>query len=141
MNPRTSSGFLQRLKTDRLLSTLLIVVTLVVGILIGTVISYGVKGKEQKPGDSATPLTVPPPQQLGSAFAKLAHDMEPSVVNINTESTIKPPTGRRRRGMPPGHPWQGDEGSQDPFQDFFDRFFGGPGGGGDQGGGDRKSVV
>ncbi len=132
MNP-PSNGLYQRLKSDRLLSTLLIVVTLAVGILIGTVISYGVKGKEQKSSstDTATPLTVPPPQQLSSAFAKIAHDLEPSVVNINTESTVKPPT-RRRRGLPPGHPGQGEE---DPFQDFFDRFFGGPGGGGDQGGG------
>src|ERR1700758_2597799 len=133
MQPRSSSGFLQRLKTDRLLSSLLVVVTLVVGILIGTVISYGVKGKEQRPSDPPAQLTVPAPQQLSSAFAKLAHDLEPSVVNINTESTVKPPTARRRRGLPPGHPGQGDDGSQDPFQDFFDRSFGGPGGGGDQG--------
>src|ERR1041384_4228874 len=98
MNPRSSSGFLHRLKTDRLLSSLLVVVTLVVGILIGTVISYGVKGKEQRPsGDAPAQLTVPPPQQLSSTFAKLAHDLEPSVVNINTESTVHPPTARRRR--------------------------------------------
>ena len=134
MNPRTSSGFLQRLRTDRLLSSLLVVVTLVVGILIGTVISYGVKGKEQKASDPPAQLTVPAPQQLSSTFSKLAHDLEPSVVNINTESTVKPPSARRRR-LPQGHPGQGDDGSQDPFQDFFDRFFGGPGGGGDQGGG------
>jgi len=121
MDPRTS-GLLEKMKNRRLTSTLLIVLTLAVGILIGSVISIGVKGKEtQKSADTATPLTVPPPQQLSSAFAQIAKQIEPSVVNINTESVVKP---QRRRGLPQGHP--GGQGDQDnPFQDFFDRFFGG----------------
>ncbi|MFI5110579.1 MAG: peptidase S1, partial [Terriglobales bacterium] len=71
-------------------STLLVVLTLAVGILIGSVISIGVKGKEaQKPGEMATPLTVPPLQQGSpSAFAQIAKQIEPSVVNINTESQV-----------------------------------------------------
>jgi len=52
--------------------------------------------------------------------------LNPSVVNINTESTIKAP--RRRRGQAPANP------DESPFDDFFDRFFGGQGGGGDSGG-------
>jgi serine protease Do len=121
MDPRVSA-LLQKMKNRRLTSTLLVALTLAVGILIGSVISIGVKGKEaQKSGETATPLTVPAPQQLSSAFAQIAKQIEPSVVNINTESMIKP---RRRRAMPPGHP--GGQGDQDnPFQDFFDRFFGG----------------
>jgi len=121
MDPQVS-GLLGKMKNRRLTSTLLIVVTLAVGILIGSVVSIGVKGKEtQKSTDTATPLTVPPPTQLSSAFAQIAKQIEPSVVNINTESVVRP---QRRRGMPPGHP--GGQGDQDnPFQDFFDRFFGG----------------
>jgi serine protease Do len=97
----------------------------VIGILIGTVATHGVKGKENSFGD-AQPLRIADtnPQQLSSTFAQIAKQLEPSVVNINTESIIKPRA--RRRGAPPGDD-QG--GGQDPFQDFFDRFFGGQGDG------------
>ena len=122
MHPRVN-GLVEKMKSRRVSSTLLVVLTLALGILIGSVISIGVKGKEtQKGADTATPLTVPPlQQQQASPFAQIAKQIEPSVVNINTESQVKP---RKRRGMPPGHPGgQGDE--DNPFQDFFDRFFGG----------------
>ncbi|HET8668154.1 MAG TPA: Do family serine endopeptidase [Terriglobales bacterium] len=133
MNPR-ASAFWARLKAHRFASTLTILLTLALGILIGTVVSYGVKGKENKNiSADASPLQVPAPQQLSNQFAKIAKDLEPSVVNINTESTIKNPHSRMRRGpnsQTPGGPG-GDE--DNPFQDFFDRFFGqnpgGPGGG------------
>ena len=46
----------------------------------------------------ATPLQVPAPQQLSSAFSTIAKQLEPSVVNINTESTIKAPKRRRNGG-------------------------------------------
>ena len=36
-----------------------------------------------------TPLTMPSPQQMSNAFSQIAKQLEPSVVNINTESTIK----------------------------------------------------
>jgi serine protease Do len=124
MNPR-ASAFWGRLKANRLPYTLTILATLTVGILIGTVISHGVRGEETKKSD-ATPLTVPSPRQMSSQFAQIAKQLEPSVVNINTESTIKNPHGRRGNGDP------GDD--QNPFDDFFDRFFGGQGGQGGQGG-------
>jgi serine protease Do len=118
MNER-ARAFWSRLENNRWLSMLTVVATLAVGILIGTVISAGVKGKESaKPGE-ATQLTIPAPQQLSNAFSQIAKQLEPSVVNINTESTIKSPH-RRRRGP------QGDEDGT-PFDDFFDRFFGGQG--------------
>ena len=137
MDPRVG-GLVQKMKSRRLTSTLLIVLTLALGILIGSVISIGVKGKEgQKSSDTATPLTVPPPQQLSSAFAQIAKQIEPSVVNINTESTVKP----RRRRLPPGHPGGDQGGEENPFQDFFDRFFGGPGEGGGEGSGVRERSL
>jgi serine protease Do len=121
IDPR-ASAFWVRLKANRLAYTLTILATLTIGILIGTVVSRSVKGQESKKGSDATPLSVPAPQQLSNQFSQIAKQLEPSVVNINTESTIK--TQRRRRG--PIGPDGGDD--QNPFDDFFDRFFGGPGG-------------
>src|SRR5215470_6006372 len=128
-----------RWKNNRPIYLLSILLTLAVGILIGTVISYGVKGKEgQNKSSDATPLTVPPPQQLSSAFAQIAKQIEPSVVNINTESVVRPT--RRRRGTPPGHPGGGQGDEDNPFQDFFDRFFGGDQGGGAPEGSRERSL-
>jgi serine protease Do len=117
-----ASGFWARLKANRPAYTLTILATLTVGILIGTVISKGVKGQEKKSSD-ATPLSVPSPQQLSNQFSQISKQLEPTVVNVNTESTIKNP--HRRRG---GNPDQPDD--QDPFGDFFDKFFGGQQGNG-----------
>jgi len=115
-------GFWARLKDNRPAYTLTILLTLAVGILIGTVISKGVKGQESKKNsDAPTPLTIPSPQQLSSQFSQIAKQLEPSVVNINTESVLKNP--HRRRNAPD----QGGGEDQNPFDDFFDRFFGGQG--------------
>jgi serine protease Do len=118
-----ASGFWARLRANRPAYTLTILATLTVGILIGTVISKGVKGQEKKSSD-ATPLSVPSPQQLSNQFSQISKQLEPTVVNVNTESTIKNPH-RRGRG---GNPDQPDD--QDPFGDFFDKFFGGQQGNG-----------
>src|SRR5580700_7426665 len=118
-----ASGFWARLKANRPAYTLTILATLTVGILIGTVISKGVKGQEKK-GSDATPLTVPSPQQLSNQFSQISKQLEPTVVNVNTESTIKNP---HRRGHG-GNPDQPDD--QDPFGDFFDKFLGGQQGNG-----------
>ncbi|MGC2183395.1 MAG: Do family serine endopeptidase [Terriglobales bacterium] len=121
-----ASALWVRLKANRLAYSISILVTLTVGILIGTVISSGVKGQDKKSSSSdAAMLTVPSPQTLSNQFSQISKQLEPSVVNINTESTIKTP--HRRRGVP-----NGDD-DANPFDDFFDRFFGGPGGQGGQG--------
>ena len=109
-----------RIKAHRWAYTLSILATLSVGILIGTVISYGVKGKEGQKSD-ATPLSLPSPQQMSNTFSQIAKQLEPSVVNINTESTIK--NVHRRRGQNPD-----DDDSGGGMDDFFNHFFGGPGG-------------
>jgi len=139
MNERVSA-FWQRLKSHRVGSALLVLLTLAVGILIGTVISYNVKGQDKKniSGD-ATPLTVPSPKQLSTTFTQIAKQLEPAVVNINTESVIKNPHaggrgGRRGGRVAPPVPQNPDDdqdqqgGEDNPFQDFFDKFFGGQGG-------------
>jgi len=127
-----SQAFWVRLKTHRWVYSFSIVATLALGILIGTVVSYGVKGKEGQKSSDATPLSVPAPQQLSNAFSQIAKQLGPSVVNINTESTIKNPR-RRRGGQSPDDQDNGGGGGMD---DFFNRFFGGPGGQGNPLGGD-----
>ncbi|MGA9528625.1 MAG: Do family serine endopeptidase [Terriglobales bacterium] len=123
------SAFWARFKANRLAYTFTILATLAVGILIGTVISYGVKGKEGQKSSDATPLTIPAPQQLSNAFSQISKQLEPTVVNINTESTIKNPhRGRNPHAQPDNPDEQGGGDDDTPFQDFFDKFFGGQGG-------------
>ncbi|HWZ82105.1 MAG TPA: Do family serine endopeptidase [Terriglobales bacterium] len=127
-----SGAMWMRMKTHRWVYTLSILATLSLGILIGTLISSEVKGKEGQKGDAA-PLVLPTAQPtnnpLSQAFAQIAKQLEPSVVNINTESTIKNP--HRRRGLP--GQGQGDDDDNGGMDDFFNHFFGGPGQGPGQG--------
>jgi len=132
------SAFWVRLKANRWAYTFTILATLALGILIGTVVSYGVKGKEGQKSSDATPLSIPAPQQLSTAFSQISKQLEPSVVNINTESTIKNPRRRGSHVHPSPDPDQDQGGDEDtPFQDFFDKFFGGQSG---QGGPDAGTI-
>jgi serine protease Do len=117
-----------RLKTHRWVYSFSIAITLALGILIGTVVSSGVKGKEGQKSSDATPLSVPSPKQLSNVFSDIAKELGPCVVNINTESTIKNP--HRRGGQSPDDDDSGGNGGMD---DFFNRFFGGQGGQGGPG--------
>lgn len=107
------------------LATLLVVATLGIGILIGTVISGRVAATKAFVGNGATPLAIPDPVQLSSTFASIVNKVEPAVVNINTTQVIERKRGPRSR-----------RGSDDPFQDFFDRFFDSP----DQGPSAERSL-
>ena len=104
------SAFWVRFKANRWAYTFTILATLTVGILIGTVVSYGVKGKEGQNSSDATPLTIPDPQRLSNTFSQISKQLEPSVVNINTESTIK--TARHHRSVRPD-PDQDQGGDED----------------------------
>jgi serine protease Do len=151
--------WLERLRARRLASTFTILVTLSAGILIGSIVSHGVRGQESKVDSSdATPLKIPDPRVLSNAFSLIAKQVGPAVVNINTETLPKPDQHSRRRNphlrqQPPDgedqqgggddEQGQGQGGDQGGMQDFFNRFFGG--GGGDQGipddgGGVRASL-
>lgn len=58
-------------------------------------------------------------------FADLAAQLQPAVVNISTTQAIKGPR-RGPRGLPLPNPFgERGEGERDPFQEFFERFFGG----------------
>ncbi len=106
---REFSGIARR---NRWELTVLLSVTLLCGLLIGTVLP-GPGAIAAKIGkDSATPLAIPDPVHLSSAFASIVQSVEPAVVNISTtqvHTTVRRP--RRPRGF------------GDPFDDFWNRFF------------------
>ncbi len=81
-------SFLNKIRQQKYLSFTVILFTLSIGILIGTVLNSGVKANSQSGGASApgaTPLVIPEPVQLQNQFTALAKLLEPSVVNISTE--------------------------------------------------------
>ena len=128
------SGSWRIMKANRFATLAVVLATLVLGILIGTVVTRGVKGKMVDSTD-ASPLQIPAPQQLSTVFSQVAKQIEPAVVNINTESTVKNPHGNmRRRPQNPNDDQQAPPGGDEdnPFQDFMDRFFGPGGPGQDQ---------
>jgi len=125
-------SFFDKLKRQKVLSFTLILFTLAIGVVIGTLINTGVKAaKDNTAAPGATPLTIPNPVPLQSAFATIAKQVEPSVVNISTTYLPKAPaqTRNRRRAVPqPQQPDEGDEdqGDQGGMEDFFQRFFSNP---------------
>ena len=79
-------SFYDKIRTQKFLSFTLILFTLAIGVLIGTVIQTGAKAaRAQSAAPDATPLTIPNPVLVPNEFTKLAKRLEPSVVNIKTE--------------------------------------------------------
>ncbi len=147
----------ERLRTRRLLTTFAVLATISAAILVGSYTAHGVHGQEKSGGSNssdATPLKIPDSTVAPNAFAKIAKQVGPAVVNINTRTLPKESSNGRRRGMPlnpharpapqqpdddqgdgddsgqgqamPQAPGQGQgPGGQGNFQDFFNRFFGG----------------
>ncbi len=133
-------SFFDHLRRQKLLSFTLILFTLAIGVVIGTLINTGVKAaKDSTVAPGATPLVIPNPVQLQSAFATIAKQVEPSVVNISTTYLPKAQSQsqahpRRRSAQPQPEEGdegeQGDQGDQGGMEDFFQRFFGNPFGNG-----------
>ncbi|HZY73563.1 MAG TPA: trypsin-like peptidase domain-containing protein [Edaphobacter sp.] len=125
-----SPSLLDRMRAHRLTTTFTLLATLSIGILVGSVITQNVSGKEQSVDTSdARPIVIPSPVTLSNGFSQIVKEVGPAVVNINTEEIPKPNTNRRsRRGMQQS-PDDDDDSQQGDMQDFFNRFFGGgPGG-------------
>jgi serine protease Do len=164
-------SFLGRFRYNRLASTFTILATLSAGILVGSFVAHQVRGQESQVNSSdATPLKVPAPRELSTDFSRIAKEVGPAVVNINTEILPKQQQQNRRRGphymqpfqqqpqqqQPPdgddddqgpqgggqgGPGAQGGQGGQGGLQDFFNRFFGqGPDMGGGDDGQERESL-
>src|SRR5262245_34767063 len=97
------------MNNKRLLFLTLIVATLSLGVVIGSIVSGGVKATaEQKPAT----LAIPDPVSLSNGFSQIAAQLAPAVVSINTEATIERPTR------------QGGRGRQNPSPDDLFNFFG-----------------
>ncbi len=111
-----------RMREQRFLGFSMLLVTLSVGILIGTLLTTGVKAGREQVAPDATPLVIPSPVQMQNDFAKLAKRAENSVVHINTVDEGKQPAATsQRRGARPQQDEGGDE--EDPSADLFRRFF------------------
>ncbi len=95
-------------------ASVLVMLTLAVGIVIGSVVSGRVSAtREQNGGEGAALLAVPSAQQLSGVFASIAKSVEPAIVNISTTQIIERRTPRQRRPRVP-----------DEFEFPFERFFG-----------------
>jgi serine protease Do len=108
------------MRQQKLLSLSLLLVTLSIGIVIGTLLNTGVHAaRGQATGASdAAPLVVPNAVQLGNEFTKLAKKLEPSVVYITADFTPKVADNphKREKSEEPGD-------SNDDGMDLFRRFF------------------
>jgi serine protease Do len=150
----------ERLRARRLASAFVVLATLSAAIVAGSFVAHGVRGQEkQNDSADATPLKVVNSAVAPNEFVRIAKEVGPAVVNINTETLPKQSTSRRRNPhggfqQMPQNPnggegddeQNGDQQGQgqgqgqgpDDFQNFFNRFFGGqmP----DQDGGDDGQV-
>jgi serine protease Do len=139
-------SFYNKVRSQKFLSFTLILFTLAIGVLIGTVVQTGAKAaRDQQAAPDASPLVIPNVVTAPNEFTKIAKRLEPSVVNISTEYIPKkvvtqnrqtPQTRRRGQQQPQEDPDdQSDEGS---MQQLFRRFFGDNGGGGGGGFGEQQ---
>jgi len=131
-------SFLNKLRSQKLLSFTLILFTLSIGIVIGTLINSGVKAAKDNPSaPGATELVIPNPVELSNSFSQIAKQVEPSVVNISTTYNPKPSrtTGRRRMQPRDDDEDQGGADGNGGMDEFLYRFFGNPFGGGNGGNG------
>src|SRR5260370_6859125 len=85
------SEFAAWARNRKVLATLLVTVTLAIGIVIGTVASGRVGASHPAAaGTDATPLVIPDPVQLSSAFASIVPRVQPASANISTTQSIDP---------------------------------------------------
>ena len=113
------------MRQQKLLSTTLMLFTLSVGIMIGTLVNTGVNAAHgQNIAPDASPLVVPPVAETSNEFSKLALKLKPSVVSITADYLPKMQTARRGRIRPQQGGDEQEQNGEDPSSDLFKRFFG-----------------
>ena len=118
-----------KLKQQKVLSFALLLFTLILGIVIGSVINTGVKAERQSSAvaPDATPLTVPSAEPISNEFTKLTKKVEPSVVYIESDYLPKPGAKQTRKNDEDEE--ENGDNSDAPKQkdpsELFKRFFGG----------------
>ena len=106
----------EKMRQQKLMSMALMLFTLSVGILIGTLINTQVNAaRDQNAAPDATPLSVPKLSSLGNDFTALAKKLEPSVVNITVD--VAPAEKGSARG-------QAAPDDNDDVPELFKKFFG-----------------
>ena len=84
---------LQRLRSRRLASTFVLLATVSAAVIIGSFAAHGVRGQErQTSSNDATPLKVITTATPPNDFVRIAKEVGPAVVNINTETLPKQST-------------------------------------------------
>ena len=87
----------ERLRARRLASAFVVLATLSAAIVAGSFVAHGVRGQEkQNDSTDATPLKVVNSSVAPNEFVRIAKEVGPAVVNINTETLPKQSTNRRR---------------------------------------------
>jgi len=133
-------SLLERLRTRRLAQVFVLLATLSAAIVAGSFAAHGVRGQEKENSSAdATPLKMVNSKVAPNEFVRIAKEVGPAVVNINTQTLPKASAnhgGRNFHGRiqpVPHQPGDDDQDQQDQqqgqgqgnFQDFFNRFFGG----------------
>ncbi|MEQ1945917.1 MAG: Do family serine endopeptidase [Bryobacteraceae bacterium] len=120
----------EKMRQQKLLSTTLLLFTLSIGIVIGTLINTSAQAQRgQVAAPDAAPLVVPKVNPLGNDFTKLAKVLDPSVVNITAETMPKVTQGNQgKKGRPQGDDDEDQNGGGSDPSDLFRRFFGDQGG-------------
>src|ERR1019366_2950512 len=136
-------GIVNWSRTRRGVAALLVVATLGVGIIIGSVIS-GRVGASHATFEGAKTLVVPDPVVMSNTFSGIVSKVGPAVVNISSTQVMQPRARIQGRLAPPipagpngqARPKGGTPDGNDPnsMDDFFNRFFDTP----DQGDADRS---
>ncbi len=115
--------FLEKMKQQKVLSVGLLLVTLIIGIILGQLLDTRVKAaRDTGPvAQDATPLTIPQAAPVGNEFTKLAKRLEPSVVYIQAD--YMPKVAAKKSPRLEQDEGDGDSEQSDP-SDMLKKFFG-----------------
>jgi serine protease Do len=120
-------GMLDWARREKTVAALFVALTLVVGILIGTVVSGRTSAMKTMSfaGKGATPLPMPDAIPSSNSFASIVNRVEPAIVNISTTQVMEKRQATKKRRQQTPNDQQPPDNPNDPMQDFFDRFFDG----------------
>src|ERR1700739_3695999 len=100
-------SLLERLRTRRLTSTFIVLGTLSIAVIGGSFAAHGVRGQEkQNDSADATPLKVVNSPVTPNEFVKIAQEVGPAGVNINTQTLPKQSANRPNRNPHMRNPHQ-----------------------------------
>ena len=104
------------MRRRKIFATLLVIFTLCLGIMIGTMVSGHAQATHDQSATGATLLSLPDPVILSNSFSAISKKIGPAVVNISTTQIMEKPKGGKKP----------NKGLGDPLEDFFDRFLQAP---------------